>query len=647
MRERAVVLQPIPTRAGPKFPAWPGLCFLLGLAATSAVQIKAASSSVTPAVIERIYFMIHPFCYRGPCPPSPVFGDSPEARRRWDQYVAYENKISQRWFQAIAAMGPKDALFIGVPSSCPKDLREFAEAHLGPRAVVIEDDLRHRSDVWEQLSPSAKLELGEELLAMYRRYGNQWSAEPLGQPVAARGWAERFKQACNQRGLTYDPKTVRAESWGESFEGCVANYGRHLSTYLALAKPIEDDFAMTVPDAPFLLTARFLERIPLAHDVRLYLWEAADGQLVALFQKARAAIGEPALFAEFPLRDWKIEVRSRMDRPMWPKNLPPVKGSAAEGMAILMKNNSAWEQKRQESETTCVEVNGELKVPVPGTFVSDMTYIFVQGVSFADLRAVLANARLVEETKVTAQNYPAPDAAWVNTLGMRFAPVPGTGVLFGVWETRVQDYEVFARATNQEWPKPDFPQGSTHPAVNVSWEDAQAFCRWLTENERATGRLQPKQKYRLPTDAEWSVAVGLEPERGSSPEEKDSKLADAYPWGTQWPPPRGAGNYFDEAATRGHYPGGKAIPGYDDGYDVTSPVGSFAANRFGLHDLSGNVFEWCEDTYSPTNSRRVMRGGAFASAGSRYLLSSNRHINVPGFRFWDYGFRCVVEAAAR
>src|SRR5436309_2719992 len=237
---------------------------------------------------------------------------------------------------------------------------------------------------------------------MYWKYGFAWTSDPLGQPVIARGWAERVKHTFRQRGLTFDPRTVQAEGWGESFEGCVANYSRYLGTYLGLANPIEDNFEMTVPDAPFLLTARFVERVPLERSVRLYLWETQEGRLVALFQKAQAVIGEPSLFAQFPLRGMRIEVRSRMNRPMWPKNLPPAKGSAAAAAALYFKKKAIppWELKRQEQGSTIVEVNGELKVPIPTPWVTDVSYIFAEGTKLADLRTVLAKATLVEERKV-------------------------------------------------------------------------------------------------------------------------------------------------------------------------------------------------------------------------------------------------------
>jgi hypothetical protein len=74
-------------------------------------------------------------------------------------------------------------------------------------------------------------------------------------------------------------------------------------------------------------------------------------------------------------------------------------------------------------------------------------------------------------------------APFVNTLGMKFVPVPivggptgGQRVLFSVWDTRVQDYAVFVQETGREWPAADFPQEPTHPAVYVRWDDATAFC---------------------------------------------------------------------------------------------------------------------------------------------------------------------------
>ncbi len=240
--------------------------------------------------------------------------------------------------------------------------------------------------------------------------------------------------------------------------------------------------------------------------------------------------------------------------------------------------------------------------------------------------------------KATAIKKVADEAqanAFVNTLGMEFVPVPGTEVQFCIWETRVKDYAAYAAANagvDASWKNfgiAGFKQADTHPVVKVSWNDAQAFCAWLTKKELAAGKIKEGQKYRLPTDAEWSVAVGLGKEKGNTPKEKSQGIKDVYPWGKEWPPPKGAGNYFKRLKV--------------DNFEYTSPVGSFAANQHGLHDLGGNVWEWCEDKHRPTSAFRVLRGASWdLYGGPDSLLSSSRGGGVPVSRSDDIGFRCVL-----
>jgi formylglycine-generating enzyme required for sulfatase activity len=227
-----------------------------------------------------------------------------------------------------------------------------------------------------------------------------------------------------------------------------------------------------------------------------------------------------------------------------------------------------------------------------------------------------------------------PTNAFVNTLGMPFVPVPGTEVQFCIWETRVQDYAAYAAANagvDGSWKNfgLGFKQADTHPVVNVNWEDANAFCAWLTKKELAEGKIKEGQKYRLPTDAEWSVAVGLGKEKGNTPKEKNRGIKDVYPWGKEWPPPKGAGNYDGRLNV--------------DKFEYTSPVGSFAANKLGLHDMGDNVLEWCEDWYDPAiKAYRVLRGASWLYGGPVDLLSSCRGNGSPGYRDDLIGFRCVL-----
>ncbi|HWB61040.1 MAG TPA: SUMF1/EgtB/PvdO family nonheme iron enzyme, partial [Chthoniobacteraceae bacterium] len=236
-----------------------------------------------------------------------------------------------------------------------------------------------------------------------------------------------------------------------------------------------------------------------------------------------------------------------------------------------------------------------------------------------------------------------PDHAkpWRNSLGMRFMPVGG-GVMFCSCKTRVRDYDAFCTATGHTYEKPDFDQTPDHPVVKVNWFEAEDFCKWLTNKEHDAKLLQDGEFYRLPTDAEWSFAVGLPDEGGATPEQRDQKFPDIYPWGKCWPPPFGAGNYADYSARKLHVP---VIDGYEDGYPETSPVGEFPANKFGLFDMGGNVWEWMEDNYKEGEKDKkwgVLRGGSWANGDKTELLSSYRNVISRSEHGAIYGFRCVL-----
>lgn len=257
---------------------------------------------------------------------------------------------------------------------------------------------------------------------------------------------------------------------------------------------------------------------------------------------------------------------------------------------------------------------------------------------------------------------PGKGAVFENALGMRFVPVPvsndGTSkILASIWLTRWQDYAAYAKANpgvDETWRDPVWKgervtPGSTHPVVAVSWKESVAFATWLTSKDQAEGRLPPDARYRLPTDAEWSWMVGIgeaEEQAGisRSPKEKDRKIKAglhplAFPWGPNWPPPKGTGNF--------EY---RTIDGYDDGYATTSPVDAFRPNGFGLYDLSGNVSEWCEDRFDDSeigSDYRVWRGGSWKLGYEPFhLLSSFRFFGAPRDRPMDCGFRLVLVGGA-
>jgi len=235
-----------------------------------------------------------------------------------------------------------------------------------------------------------------------------------------------------------------------------------------------------------------------------------------------------------------------------------------------------------------------------------------------------------------------------NGIEMSFVPL-GPDLMVSIWETRVMDYEKFIHDPETIYPAPripDFPQTATHPVIYVSRDDAIAFCEWLTRKELKEERISSGNYYRLPTDKEWSWMAGLEEKPGTGPNWRDARKEKIFPWGLDWPPPEGAGNFADAtAALTPGIPIGSTIPNYDDGFAHTAPVGSFQPNQYGIYDLSGNVQEWVSDDYSALDpdSPGVVRGGGWKSYQRENLYTGSRGGPPSTFSDSVYGFRIVLD----
>lgn len=212
----------------------------------------------------------------------------------------------------------------------------------------------------------------------------------------------------------------------------------------------------------------------------------------------------------------------------------------------------------------------------------------------------------------------------------------GTGFqgAFG-WDRDAMEFKM-----NKEysWRNTGFAQTDTHPVLNVSWNDAMEFCKWLSSKE---GRI-----CRLPTEAEWEYACRAGTTTRYSHGDDIEGLAQV-------------GNVAD-ADFEAQFPELKGLIKASDGFAHTSPVGSFLPNPFGLHDMHGGVWEWCADWYdveyyakSPTSDpegpstgeERVYRGGGWFNC-ARGCRSASRSASQPENRNLTLGFRIVVAAAA-
>jgi formylglycine-generating enzyme required for sulfatase activity len=198
---------------------------------------------------------------------------------------------------------------------------------------------------------------------------------------------------------------------------------------------------------------------------------------------------------------------------------------------------------------------------------------------------------------------------------------------------------IYERKREYTWRNPGFEQSNEHPVVHVNWNDAVAFCEWLSRRERRT--------YRLPTEAEWEYACRAGTtslySNGNDPERlvEIANVADASSR-TRFP------NLMNGILAR-------------DGYVFTAPVGRFRANAFGLYDMHGNVWEWCADWYaegyyatSPAadpqgpdaGESRIFRGGSWGSMPDYYRSACRNGKWWSHFmRTSDLGFRvCQVLA---
>jgi len=183
----------------------------------------------------------------------------------------------------------------------------------------------------------------------------------------------------------------------------------------------------------------------------------------------------------------------------------------------------------------------------------------------------------------------------------------------------IKDGTFDVKKTVRSWREPSFDQKGDYPVVQVSWNDAKAFCDWLSKKSGKT--------VVLPTEAQWEYACRAGSKTRFSFGDSDKGIAN-YAW---------------------HAANATGTP---------HPVGQKKPNAWGLYDMHGNVWEWCADWYGPSSKegaadpqgpasgdQRVLRGGAWVS-NPIACRAAYRVGQAPGFRYYFIGFRVAMPAAA-
>jgi len=172
------------------------------------------------------------------------------------------------------------------------------------------------------------------------------------------------------------------------------------------------------------------------------------------------------------------------------------------------------------------------------------------------------------------------------------------------------------KAVMREWKHSDYCENykeDGYPMCCVSWNDCQDFIKKLNQEAQSSVSKIQRGKFRLPTEEEWEYAAN----GGQNFEFAGSNNLDEVGW------------YGDNSGKKTH--------------SINETKQKLKANGYGLYNISGNVWEWCEDLYDNNGSSWVIRGGSWYN-NADYCRSAFRNYYAPSHRYYDYGFRLALPS---
>jgi hypothetical protein len=327
--------------------------------------------------LNRLTFLVHPFCYAATPPGSPLA-----------RFALREQRCAARWEQAARAMPDDHALVIipvgGHPLKAAQAFVERVAPALGQRCILLTSPYLADSSLWNRLLPTHAAGVAEELRDAYLRGNEDWNKEELYTSIHSRGCVAELAEELAMRGFQFDPAAGGAEAWGESFDGCVTKYSLNLRRLLSLACPVDVEFGLTVPDAAFVLETRHDERLDLPSDLRLFLFEA-EGRAIGLYVATRDALAQRPRCVRVPVDPRAVTVLSKRGARLWP---PPDEDSLSWPCLGVTEPPQVLVREHQ----------GQLVVPVSTGHVYRLAkspaYLFASpGVSLAEFRDQLTRAQ--------------------------------------------------------------------------------------------------------------------------------------------------------------------------------------------------------------------------------------------------------------
>jgi hypothetical protein len=340
--------------------------------------------------IDKIYFLIHSFCYAD----MACNKNESDMDEMFSRYLAHENKCALTWCSQLHELKDNEALVI-IPWNNNKtgpvsDYNSSATSLLGDRCFILDCAGPLDQAFWADTADSFNEAVLNEFKSAFILQKDHWNKEELYTSLHAVACCRQLDSMMKKRRYYYDKRTVTAESWGASFDGCVTKYTCSLQRILELTNVIYINFKMTVPDAAFLLGDVTSECIILKNGLRLFIFKN-DEQTFALYTTIAHSMENQVSYVGLKINPKQVTVKSKQGIRLWPDSEEYCLQSAPAGYF-------------EPPQELIKYKNDRLYMPVSSGFVYRLAkapaYIFANPeMTYNEFKDILTKAEIEAQTK--------------------------------------------------------------------------------------------------------------------------------------------------------------------------------------------------------------------------------------------------------